>query len=107
MRQRQVSPETIASYRDTFCLLFRFVRHHLNKAPSVLEIEDLDGSLIVAFLCWLEKERGNCARSRNARLAAIHSFFRYAAYMIQLTAVSSNAYWQSRVNAMIVFLCST
>jgi integrase/recombinase XerD len=79
MRQRQVSPETIASYRDTFCLLFRFVRHHLNKAPSVLEIENLDAPLIVAFLCWLEKERGNCSRTRNARLAAIHSFFRYAA----------------------------
>ena len=79
IRQRQVSPETIASYRDAFCLLFRFVRQHLNKAPSVLEIEDLDAPLIVAFLCWLENERGNCARTRNARLAAIHSFFKYAA----------------------------
>lgn len=79
MRQRQVSPETIASYRDTFCLLFRFVRQRLNKAPSVLEVEDLDAPLIVAFLCWLENERGNCARTRNARLAAIHSFFKYAA----------------------------
>lgn len=79
MRQRQVSPETIASYRDAFCLLFRFVRQRLNKAPSVLEMEDLDASLIVAFLCWLENERGNCARTRNARLAAIHSFFKYAA----------------------------
>ncbi len=79
MRQRQVSPETIASYRDAFCLLFRFVRQHLNKAPSVLEIENLDAPLIVAFLCWLENERGNCARTRNARLAAIHSFFKYAA----------------------------
>jgi site-specific recombinase XerD len=79
MRQRQVSPETIASYRDAFCLLFRFVQQHLSKAPSVLEIEDLDAPLIVAFLCWLENERGNCARTRNARLAAIHSFFKYAA----------------------------
>ncbi len=79
MRQRQVSPETIASYRDAFCLLFRFVRQHLNKAPSVLEIGDLDAPLIVEFLCWLENERGNCARTRNARLAAIHSFFKYAA----------------------------
>jgi site-specific recombinase XerD len=79
MRQRQVSPETIASYRDAFCLLFRFVRQHLNKAPSVLEIEDLDAPLIVAFLCWLENERGNCARTRNARLAAIHPLFKYAA----------------------------
>jgi site-specific recombinase XerD len=79
MRQRRVSPETIASYRDAFCLLFRFVQQRLRKAPSVLEIEDLDASLIVEFLCWLENERGNCARTRNARLAAIHSFFKYAA----------------------------
>jgi site-specific recombinase XerD len=79
MRQRQVSPETIASYRDAFCLLFRFVQQRLRKAPSVLEIEDLDAPLIVEFLCWLENERGNCARTRNARLAAIHSFFKYAA----------------------------
>jgi site-specific recombinase XerD len=79
MRQRQVSQETIASYRDAFCLLFSFVRQHLNKTPSVLEMEDLDTPLIVAFLCWLENERGNCARTRNARLAAIHSFFKYAA----------------------------
>ena len=49
MRQRQVSPETIASYRDAFCLLFRFVRQHLNKAPSVLEMEDFEAPLIVAF----------------------------------------------------------
>jgi site-specific recombinase XerD len=55
------------------------VRQHLKKAPSVLEIEDLDAPLIVAFLCWLENERGNCARTRNARLAAIHSFFKYVA----------------------------
>jgi len=79
MRQRQVSQQTIASYRDAFCLLFRFVQQYLNKAPSVLEMKDLDAPLVVAFLCWLENERGNCARTRNARLAAIHSFFRYAA----------------------------
>ena len=79
MRQRQASPETIASYRDTFCLLFKFLQEHLNKTPSMLEMEDLDASLIVAFLCWLENERGNCARTRNCRLAAIHSFFKYAA----------------------------
>lgn len=79
MRQRQASPETIASYRDAFCLLFSFVKQRLNKTPSALEIEDIDAPLIVEFLCWLESERGNCARTRNARLAAIHSFFKYAA----------------------------
>lgn len=79
MRQRQASLETIASYRDAFCLLFSFVRQHLNKEPSVLEMEDLDAPLIVAFLYWLENDRGNSVRTRNARLAAIHSFFKYAA----------------------------
>ncbi len=79
IRQRRASPETIASYRDAFCLLFNFAQQHLNKAPSELKMEDLDATLIVAFLCWLERERGNCIRTRNARLAAIHSFFKYAA----------------------------
>jgi len=79
IRQKQASPETVASYRDTFCLLFKFAQDHLNKAPSNLGIEDLDAPVIVAFLCWLEDERKNRARTRNARLAAIHSFYRYAA----------------------------
>lgn len=79
MRQRQASPDTIASYRDAFCLLFRFAEECLGKAPSVLKMEDLNAPFLGTFLCWLEENRGNCARSRNARLAAIHSFFRYAA----------------------------
>ena len=79
MRQRQASPNTITSYRDTFCLLFKFVQQRLNKQPSMLDIEDLDAPLIVDFLCWLEEERGNSARTRNSRLAAIHSFYKYAA----------------------------
>ena len=79
MRQRQASPNTISSYRDTFCLLFQFAQHRLNKAPSVLTIEDVDAPCIGAFLEHLEKDRGNSARSRNVRLAAIHSFFKYLA----------------------------
>jgi site-specific recombinase XerD len=79
MRQRQASPNTITSYRDAFCLLFKFVQQRLNKQPSMLDIEDLDAPLIVDFLCWLEKDRGNSARTRNSRLAAIHSFYKYAA----------------------------
>jgi len=79
IRQRRASPETVASYRDAFCLLFKFVQLQLNKSPSKLEMEDLDASFIVAFLCWLENERGNSIRTRNARLAAIHSFIKYAA----------------------------
>jgi len=79
MQQRQASPNTIASYRDSFCLLFKFAQQRLNKTPSALSIEDLDAPFIGAFLDHLQKDRGNSARSRNARLAAIHSFFKYAA----------------------------
>jgi len=79
MAQRQASAHTIASYRDTFCLLFRFAQERLKKAPSALTLGDLDAPFIGAFLEHLEKGRGNCARTRNVRLAAVHSFFRYAA----------------------------
>lgn len=79
MRQRKASPQTIASYRDAFCLLFKFIQKRFNKTPSSLSMDDLDAPVIVDFLCWLEDERGNSARTRNARLAAIHSFFNYAA----------------------------
>jgi site-specific recombinase XerD len=82
MRQRQVSPNTIASYRDTFRLLLEFAQHRLKKTPSALAIADLDAPLLGAFLDHLEKERGISARSRNVRLAAIHSFFKYAAYQV-------------------------
>src|SRR3970282_2853032 len=80
MRQRQASPHTIASYRDTFRLLLEFVSLRLKKAPSTFLLDDLDAPLIGAFLDHLERERGISARSRNVRLAAIHSFFKYAAF---------------------------
>ncbi len=79
MRQRQASPNTVASYRDTFRLLLRFAQKSLNKAPSDLQLEDLEASFITGFLDHLENDRGNSTRTRNTRLAAIHSFFRYAA----------------------------
>ena len=79
MHQRQASEHTIASYRDTFCLLFQFAKERLNKEPSNLTIEDLGSPFIGAFLNHLEKNRGNSARTRNVRLAAIHSFFKYIA----------------------------
>lgn len=79
IRQRQASPHTIAAYRDTFKLLLSYTLQHTGLAPSRLRIEDLDAPLIGAFLTHLETERGNSARTRNARLAAIHSLFRYAA----------------------------
>jgi site-specific recombinase XerD len=78
--QRRVSSHTIASYRDTFRLLLQFVEKRLHKPPSRLALTDLDPSLIGAFLDELERDRGNGARSRNLRLTAIRSFYRYAAY---------------------------
>ena len=77
--QRQVSPHTIASYRDTFRLLLRFAQKRLKKEPSKLGLTEIDAPFLIAFLDHLENERRNGARSRNARLAAIHSFFRYVA----------------------------
>jgi integrase/recombinase XerD len=77
--EKGVSPHTIAAYRDTFRLLLSFVQVRTGKQPSKLEIEDLDATLIAAFLDHLEHERGNSPRTRNARLAAIHSMFRFAA----------------------------
>jgi integrase/recombinase XerD len=77
--QRRASPHTIASYRDTFRLLLGFAEARLKRAPSALVLDDLDAPVIGAFLEHLEADRGNCARSRNVRLAAVHSFFRYAA----------------------------
>jgi integrase/recombinase XerD len=78
-RQRDASPHTIASYRDSFRLLLMFLNEQTGKAPSKLQLEDLDPARITAFLSHLENERGNSVRTRNARLTAIHSFFHYAA----------------------------
>jgi len=78
-RQLQASPRTIASYRDTLRLLLCFVQETTGKAPSALDWDDLDETLISAFLEHLEIERGNSARTRNLRLTAIRSLFRYAA----------------------------
>lgn len=79
MQQRQASPHTVSSYRDTFRLLLQYAQQRLGKAPSNLTVPELDTPLLGAFLEHLERERKNSARSRNVRLAAIHSFFRYVA----------------------------
>jgi site-specific recombinase XerD len=79
IRQRQASNHTLASYRDTLRLLVRFVAERRKIQPVKLEISDLDAALISAFLDHREHECGNSARTRNARLAAIRSLFRYAA----------------------------
>jgi len=78
-RQRQASGHTIAAYRDAFKLLLAFACQHTGKPPSHLDVADLDAPLIGAFLDHLERDRGNSVRTRNARLAAIHSLFRFAA----------------------------
>jgi site-specific recombinase XerD len=80
MKQRQASPHTISSYRDTFRLLLRFTRRWLNKPPSHLDFEEIDAPLVAAFLEDLEKSRNITPRSRNLRLTAIRSFFRYVSY---------------------------
>lgn len=77
--QRQSSGHTIAAYRDTWKLVLAFASGQLRKPPSQLQVADLDAPLIGAFLGHLETVRGNSAATRNARLAAIHSLFRYAA----------------------------
>jgi len=79
MGQRDVSPHTIDAYRDTFKLLFAFVQDQSGKAPSSLGFDDLDAALVGSFLHYLEVNRGNSPRTRNVRLAAIHSLFRFAA----------------------------
>ena len=78
-RQRQASPHTIAAYRDTVKLLLVFAEQRTGKSPSAMDITDLDAPLIGAFLNHLETDRGNRVRTRNARLAAIHSLFRCCA----------------------------
>jgi site-specific recombinase XerD len=79
-RQRRASPHTIAGYRDSFRLLFQFAKDRLGKAPSDLTLDDLNVSFIGHFLDDLEARRKNSARTRNIRLAAIHSFFQYVAF---------------------------
>jgi integrase/recombinase XerD len=79
INEKGASPHTIAAYRDTFRLLLSFAQKRTRKQPCKLEIEDLDAPLIQAFLDHLERDRGNSPRTRNARLAAIHSMFRFAA----------------------------
>ena len=80
LNQKQVSPHTISSYRDTFQLLFRYVFKTLKKLPSEIVLNDLNADFISAFLIDLEKNRGISARSRNVRLAAIRSFFQFISF---------------------------
>ncbi len=78
MSQRRVSPATVAAYRDTFRLFLQFAASTRRRAPSSLDLADLDAALIASFLRHLETDRGNSVRTRNARLAALRSFYRFA-----------------------------
>ena len=81
-RERNASPHTVASYAHAFSLLLRYAANRLGRRPTDLTIEDLDPDLILGFLSYVEQDRGNTARSRNARFAAIRSFFRYLEYKV-------------------------
>ena len=78
--QLGASPHTVAAYRDTFRLLLGFVAQCRAREPSSLQLEDLDTPLLSAFLDQLESQRGNSAKTRNSRLAALHAFFRFVSY---------------------------
>jgi site-specific recombinase XerD len=104
--QRSSSPETIAAYRDAFRLLLRFAHEQTGKQPFELDIDDLDAPLIGAFLKHLEEDRGNSPRTRNARLGAIHSFYRFAALehpehahtIARVMAIPTKRYERNTVN---------
>jgi integrase/recombinase XerD len=74
--QLNASPNTVASYRDTFRLLLKYAADRLGRAPTALQIADIDADLVGDFLTFVETRRGNGARSRNTRLSAIRSFFK-------------------------------
>jgi site-specific recombinase XerD len=80
MQQRQASPHTISSYRDAFRQFLKFAEQRLHKPPSGLDFQEIDAPLIMAFLDHLEKQQGVSTRSRNLRLTALRSFFRFAAF---------------------------
>jgi integrase/recombinase XerD len=80
LTHKRASPQTIAAYRDTFRLLLNSLHETTKRQPSALRLIDLDAPTILSFLDRLEQERGNSVRSRNARLAAIRSFFRFVAF---------------------------
>ena len=99
MQQRQASPHTIGSYRDTVRQLLEFAERTMHKPPSRLNFEEVDAPLIVAFLDELENHQGISVRSRNLRLTAMHSFFRYAAFEAPAHSAQISACSRSPVSA--------
>lgn len=104
--QRQASPHTVKSYRDAFRQLLQFAHKRLGRQPSDLQFEQIDAPLVVEFLDELEATRGVSVRSRNLRLAAVHSFFRYAAFELpthadqihRVLAIPSKRYTRKQVD---------
>jgi len=80
VRERHASPATVAAYRDTWRMLLNFAATRTRISPIRLDLDDIDAPMVSAFLDHLETHRGNTARTRNARLAGIHSVFRFAAH---------------------------
>jgi site-specific recombinase XerD len=78
-QHKRLSPQTIASCRDTFRLLLHFMQHTRGIEPAALRVTDLDASTLLAFLDFLEQHRGNRVRSRNIRLSALRTFFQFVA----------------------------
>jgi integrase family protein with SAM-like domain len=97
--ERGASTRTVVAYREAFELLLGFVEQRTGKPPSTLVLADLDAPVVLDFLDHLETERGNSARTRNARLAAIHSFMRYVAVRDPPRCRSPPGCWPSRPNA--------
>ena len=79
-QQRALSPQTVAAYRDAFMLFLGFAEARLGRSPAMITLADITPELIMAFLDHLERERHNSVRSRNARLAALRSFLKFAAH---------------------------
>ncbi len=79
-QQRAMSPRTVATYRDGFVLFLGFATVHLHKQPTAMKLQDVTPTLILAFLDHLEQDRGNAVRTRNARLAALRAFMKFAGH---------------------------
>jgi len=110
VRQRDASPHTIAAYRDTWRMLLAFASTSTGKQPCQLELTDLDAPLVGGFLDHLEHDRGNSPRTRNARLAAIHSLFGYAALrcpeLTALIAAPDRSTWAGRRDHALILLAA-
>jgi Phage integrase, N-terminal SAM-like domain len=93
-QQRALSPHTVATYRDAFVLFLDFTVDRLHKQPTAIRLDDITPALILAFLDHLEHERGNAVRTRNARLAALRAFLKFAGHR-DVGSFRARRCWQS------------